>query len=236
MSTAPTAALARYTGLSEADLVSLARSGDEGAIRKLLQDNNQRLFRVARGVVRNDAEAEDIVQDTYVKALSSLSTFRSQSTFATWVTRIALNEAFGRIRRRRPTSDLAAIDEQLVAEGRVLMFPTVPVTENPESSMAREEIRRFLEKAVDDLPETFRLVFILRDIQGLSVEETASYLSVKPATVKTRLHRARGMMRDAFSEAMVQRFSDLYPFDGARCANMTDRVIARLKEQAATPD
>jgi len=212
---------------SDEELVALARQGSESAVRVLIKRNNQRLFRVARAVVRNDAEAEDVVQETYVRAFTRLDAFRGESQLATWLTRIALNEALGRVRRRRPTADLAELDAGAGHQG-VIMFPTLSPPA-ADAELARGQIREFLERAVDDLPDAFRIVFILRDIEEMSTEETAEQLSLKPETVKTRLHRARRLMRAAVEKRLAATFSELFPFDGARCDRMADRVIGRLR-------
>lgn len=207
-------------------LVDLARRRDEDAIRVLVQRYNRRLFRVARGIVRDDAEAEDVVQETYVRAFTNLGSFRGEAQLSTWLTRIALNEALGRMRRRRPTAELT---EPALNEGSLIMFPTSLMPAGPETEVARSQVRQILEHAVDGLPDLFRIVFILRDVEGLSVEETARHLAIKPETVKTRLHRARKLMRAAIEERLSAAFGDLFPFDGARCTGMADRVVARLR-------
>lgn len=218
-------------GLSEAELVELARQGGENAIRTLIERNNQRLFRAARSVLRNDGEAEDVVQETYVKAFTALASFRGEASFSTWLTRIALNEAVSRLRRRRRNSDLEALDQAVSADaGLVLLFPLSLVPLPADTEAARSEMRQILETAIDGLPEGFRTVFVLRDVEGLSTEETAEQLTLKPETVKTRLHRARRMLRAVLEEQMRGSFAELYPFDGARCANMADRVIAKLRQ------
>jgi RNA polymerase sigma-70 factor (ECF subfamily) len=213
-------------GYSDEELVDLARQGGENAVRALIKRNNQRLFRVARAVVRNDGEAEDVVQEAYVRAFTNLQTFRGDSRFTTWLTRIALNEALGRVRRQRSTAELSELD---AGGGSVIMFPTSLTPSGADSELARGQVRALLEKAIDDLPESFRLVFILRDLEEMSTEETANQLSLKPETVKTRLHRARNMMRKAIEKRLSATFSDLFPFDGARCERMADRVVERLR-------
>ena len=172
--------------LGDETLVELARRGDEDAIRILIKRHNQRLFRVARGVVRDDGEAEDIVQETYVRAFTSLESFRGEAQLSTWLTRIALNEALGRMRRRRPLAELAELDAGTGSdEGRLAMFQPSLVTPSPETEAARGQVRLVLEQAIDCLPELFRLVFILRDVEGMNIEETSAHLSIKPETVKT---------------------------------------------------
>jgi len=216
-------------GTGDEELVRLARAGNEDAVRLLVRRHNRRLFRMARAVVRDDAEAEDIVQETYVRAFTGLDGFRGGAQFSTWLTRIALNEALGRLRRRRPTAEIGEVEAAggLRAEG-VIMFPSSLMPPGGDSELARKEVREFLEQAVDELPEHFRLVFVLRDIEEMSVEETAEQLSLKPETVKTRLHRARRLMRATIEKRLSPSFCALFPFDGQRCANMADRVVERL--------
>ena len=217
--------------LSEAELVELARLGGENAIRTLIERNNQRLFRAARSVLRNDGEAEDVVQETYVKAFTALASFRGEASFSTWLTRIALNESVSRLRRRRKNSELEALDQAVSADsGLVSLFPLSLVPLPADTEAARQEMRQILETANDGLPEGFRPVFMQRDVEGLSTEETAEQLTIKPETVKTRLHRARRMLRAVLEEQMRGSFAELYPFDGARCAHMADRVIAKLRQ------
>ena len=214
---------------SDAELVDRAKAGDEQAIRAIVKRNNQRLFRSARAIVRNDAEAEDVVQATYVRAFINLATFREESQLSTWLTRIALNEALGRVRGRRAFTGLEEIDMQTrVPGGCVLPFPSSLSPIDPEAELARNQAKYLLEHAVDALPDEFRAVFVLREVEGLSTDETASVLGIKPETIKTRLHRARRMMRLSIEKQMTGAFSALFPFDGARCADMADRVIAAL--------
>jgi RNA polymerase sigma-70 factor, ECF subfamily len=209
------------------ELVGLVRRGDGEAFRIIMQRYNRRLYRVARGVVRDDAEAEDVVQEAYVRAYGALDTFRGESRLSTWLTRIVLNEAMGRLRRRRPTEELEALDAA-PQESRVVMFPGVNAMGDPEAAAARAEVRRLLERAVDELPDPFRLVFIMRDIDEMSIEETAAQLDIRPETVKTRLHRARKLLRHNLGEKLASVLKDTFPFEGARCARTTDAVMARL--------
>ena len=213
----------------EPELVALARRGNESAIRMIVQRYNRRLYRVARAVLRDDAEAEDVVQETYMKALANLGSFRHDAALATWLTRIALNEALGRRRRRNRRTDIEALDASERAEGSLIMFPVPLAPSNPEIEVSRRQVRDLLEKAVDALPEPFRIVFVLRDIEDLSIEETAKQLDLKPQTVKTRLHRARRLIRGRLDKALASAYFDLFPFDGARCVRMADKVIARLR-------
>ena len=213
--------------LSDPELVGLALAGDEAAVRTLVRRHNRRLFRVARGVVRDDAEAEDVVQEAYVRAFTNLSSFRGEAGFATWLTRIALNEALGRLRRRRPRADVAEIENVGPDDPRIVAFPAQPPA-TPEVEAGRAQVRGLLEQLIDGLPPFLRLVVILRDVEGMNTEETAVHLGIRPETVKTRLHRGRRLLRAAVIERLAGGFGDLYPFDGARCAGMAGRVLARL--------
>ena len=217
--------------LSDAELVPLARTGDEPAIRTIIQRHNRRLFRTARAVIRNDAEAEDVVQAAYVKAFTNLAAFRGEAELSTWLTRIALNEALGRVRARKNTTGLEEIDMQTTSPGgQLLQFPSSLPAADPETELSRSQARHLLENAVDELPDDFRAVFVLRDVEGMSTEEAASYLGIRPETAKTRLHRARRLMRQSIEKRLSGAFSALFPFDGARCAFMADRVIAALRQ------
>src|SRR3546814_9160087 len=155
-----------WSTLPDAGLVALARRGQRGAFRELMQRCNQRLFRVARAVVRDDAEAEDVVQEAYTHAFAGLSTFRGESSLSTWLTRIVLNEANGRLRRRRPSVDIATFEATPQEASRVVSFPNRFGSEDPAAAAARAQIRGLLEHAIDELPEAFRLVFVLRALEG----------------------------------------------------------------------
>jgi RNA polymerase sigma factor (sigma-70 family) len=216
-----------YLGLPEPELVAFARAGDHEAFRAIMTRCNQRLFRIARAVVRDEGEAEDVLQEAYARAFAAIGSFRGEAGVATWLTRIVLNEAHGRLRRRRPTVELDEI-EAAQESAQVLAFPNMGRSDDPEADAARAQIRRILERAVDDLPEAFRLVFILREVEELSAEETASHLNLKVETVKTRLHRARRRLREALDAQLADVMVGAYPFLGARCARITEAVLQRL--------
>ncbi|MBF9198060.1 RNA polymerase sigma factor [Microvirga sp. BT290] len=170
-----------------------------------------------------------MVQETYVRAFTHLDSFRGQAQLSTWLTRIAANEALGRLRRRRITlglKDIDAINDQGAA--RVIYLPSARQDGDPETSAAQAEVRRLLERAVDQVPEQFRMVFMLRDIKEMSVEETASHLGLRPETVKTRLHRARWLLRQSLDRTLSSAISDVLPCAGARCFRITQTVLERL--------
>jgi RNA polymerase sigma-70 factor (ECF subfamily) len=220
---------------ADADLVALVRQGSGAAFAAIMQRYNGSLYRVARGVVRDDAEAEDVLQEAYLRAYGALGEFRGEASLRTWLTRIVLNEALGRLRRRRPTEELEAIDRAVQSgDSRVIMFPGVNTPGDPESAAARAEIRRLLESAIDELPDNFRVVFILRDVEGMSIEDTADHLGILPDTVKTRLHRARRLLRATLQETLAPALQDAFPFLGTRCARVTEAVLTRLDLGPAT--
>ena len=228
-----TAAVLDYAALPEGKLVGFARAGDREAFRAIMQRCNQRLFRVARGLMRDEAEAEDVLQEAYARAFAAIAAFRGEAGIATWLTRIVLNEGHDRLRSRRATVELDEVEPAQVS-GQVLSFPGSSAA-NPEADAARAQIRRLIEVALDDLPEAFRLVFILREVEELSVEETAAHLGIRTETVKTRLHRARRRLRDALDSRLADVMVGAYPFLGARCARITERVLSRMALGATSP-
>jgi RNA polymerase sigma-70 factor, ECF subfamily len=210
----------------DAELVRRALTRDEAAVRAIMQANNRRLYRLARGILRNDAEAEDVVQDTYVRAFTHLEQFRGDSSLSTWLSRIAMNEALGRLRRQKPGVEWSEL-EKSAPQARIIPFPLAS-SDDPEKSMAQREIQHVVEHAIDELPEPFRLVFITRVIEGMNVEETAEILGLKPETVKTRLHRARNLLRDNVERKIGPVVMEAFPFAGRRCERLTEAVLTRL--------
>src|SRR5947199_1081399 len=151
------------TGAADAELIQRARSRDETAVRSIMQANNRRLYRIARGILRDDSEAEDVVQETYVRAFTHLDGFRGESSLGTWLARIAMNEALGRLRRRRtrPVNSLSSAE----LEAQIIQFPLSAAAEDPEKSMAQRQIQQVIEHAIDELPDPFRIVFVTRVIE-----------------------------------------------------------------------
>ncbi len=220
-----TAGKALPAATTESELIARARARDEVAIRAILQANNRRLFRIARGILRNDSEAEDVVQEAYVRALTHLDSFRGESSLSTWLSRIAMNEAMGRLRGRRPSLDLDSLPHESLA-AQIIPFPTA--VSDPEKSMAQRQIQEVVEHAIDRLPEPFRLVFITRVMEEMTVEETAELLGIKAETVKTRLHRARALLRQNVEKEIGPVILDAFPFAGRRCEHLTEAVLKRL--------
>jgi RNA polymerase sigma-70 factor (ECF subfamily) len=215
-----------YAGQDDAGLVRLVQAGDREAFRHVMKRCNQRLFRVARGMMNSDAEAEDVVQEAYVDAYDKIASFRGEASLLTWLTRIVLNEAYGRLRQRHVQVDIEHIEAAQMDPGNVIAFPNSAPTD-PAATLAREQVRRLLEKAIEALPEAFRVVYILREIEECSVEDTALALDLKPETVKTRLFRARRLLRTALQDSLANSLGDAFPFLGARC----DRIIARVLDR-----
>ena len=211
----------------DAELVRRALARDGIAFRTIMERYNRRLYRIARGILRNDSEAEDVVQEAYVSAFAHLQDFRGESSLATWLSRIAINEALGRLRRDRPAVELAVVEAQR-SDARIIQFPHTGASADPERTMAQRQILQLVERATDNLPEMFRIVFVTRVIEGMSVEETADLLGLRPETVKTRLHRARRLVRDQLDKQIGPVMMDAFPFAGRRCQRVTTAVMQRL--------
>ena len=214
-----------YEILDEPTLCALIAQRDAGAVRLVTTRNNQRLFRAAWSILRNRAEAEDAVQAAYLKAFAGIAGFEGRSALSTWLTRITINEALAR---------KAAADQRRAR----LENAAVPILDDyreklmrgshnapPDAELMRGQIRELLEQAIARLPEDFRPVFVLREIEGLSVEETADVLGLVPATVKTRHLRARRRLQQSLAPELKTALSGSFPFGGAHCAAMTARVI-----------
>ena len=182
---------------------------------------NQRLYRAARSILRDEAEAEDAVQQAYLNAFRSLDQFAERASLATWLTRIAVHEALARVRRRRRSTGVETMDIDLDQEFEA------PVPVDPERLAHTEEVRRLLESAIDTLPIAYRCVFVLREVEGLSTAETAESLSVSPDVVKTRLFRARAHLRQELYARTGHASAQAFAFAGDRC----DRMVSRVSEE-----
>lgn len=212
---------------ADMELARRAIARDGQAFMTIMQVHNQRLYRIARGIIRNDSEAEDIVQEAYVLAFAHLAKFRGESSLGTWLSRIVINEALGRLRTGRRKADmLRPIGDS--RDATVIQFPLPASVDDPERTMAQRQILNLVERATDNLPDIYRTVFVARVIEGLSVEETADLLGLRPETVKTRLHRARHLVRKQLHEQIGPVLLDAFPFAGRRCARLTTAVMGRL--------
>jgi RNA polymerase sigma-70 factor (ECF subfamily) len=217
-----------YNALTDVDLARRCAVRDRGAIRHVISSNNQRLFRTAWSILKSRPDAEDVVQAAYLSAFSKIESFEGRSALSTWLTRIVVNEALGRRRaeerRRRHLEQegVALLDNYREA----LMRGSD--AEAPDVGVAREQIRKLLEQAVADLPDHFRTVFVLREIEGLTSDETAEVLELPVATVKTRLFRSRGRLQEALAPEVAAVLNGAFPFAGSDCAAMTARVLREL--------
>lgn len=222
--------------LSDNELVRRAQQGDRAAFRAIMTQCNQRLFRVARSIVRDDHEAEDVLQEAYLRAFRAIASFRGEANVLTWLTRIVVNEARGRLRQRRDTVDIDQIEAAQRSTAQVIPFPSAGNFGATESAVESAHIRRLVEAAIDDLPDAFRTVFMLRDVDGCSIEETAATLDVRPETVKTRLHRARRMLRETLDQRLKATLADAFSFLGTACLAITDAVLSRLAAEGRLAD
>jgi RNA polymerase sigma-70 factor, ECF subfamily len=213
--------------LSDAELVARCLARDEAAVRVVTGRHNQRLFRIARSILGDASDAEDAVQDAYLKAFTGLERFRGESSFGTWLTRIAINEALSRLRRRRPTVEWeAAVEAELLVHSPQQAAST---GRDPESTMAHREIQSLLERSIDELPDAFRVVFVARFVEGMSIEETAALCGLRPETVKTRAFRARRRVRAGLQRRLGASLGEVFQFDGPRCERLTAAVLERLR-------
>jgi len=225
--TAP--ALQSLEKLSDLQLVPCIINRDPRAVRLVTQRNNQRLFRVAWSIVRNRSEAEDVVQETYVRAFAAIATFNGLSSLSTWLTRIAINEALARKRSsQRRAAALNANSILVLDEYREKLMDLRERRDTPEAALMRKQLAQLLERAIAMLPEAFRTTFVLREIEGLSVNETADVLQIPSVTVKTRYLRARKRLRQLLDPELRGALGDAFPFAGADCEALTAKVLHRL--------
>ena len=215
-------------GVHDESLVKRIVQGDQAAFEALMRRHNSRLYRVARAILKNESEAEDALQDAYLDAYRHIGEFRGNSAVGTWLTRIVVNHALMRVRKHKrdrvvvPFGDSASSDVT-PAEAEVADDTSEP----PPMTVIRGEIRRMLERRIDELPVAFRTVFVMRDVEDMTVEETAACLAIPPATVRTRLFRARALLRAALAREMDTETLNVFSFEGDRC----DRIVAKVLPQ-----
>ena len=225
----PTTALGG--SLTDEEVVRRVLAGDTALFEVLMRRYNQRLFRAARGIVRDDSEAEDAIQQAYVNAYFHLDQFEDRARFSTWLTRIAIHEALARARRGQAGSaaGIGAADAQ-AADRCHTGAPT------PEHQAFASELGRLLEAALDALPETYRVVFLLREIEGLSTAETGACLDIAEDTVKTRLYRARALLRRELSARAGAASAEAFRFDAARCDRVVAAAFSRIRTTTAASE
>jgi RNA polymerase sigma-70 factor, ECF subfamily len=217
--------------LSDSALISRIVSGDTCAFELVMRRYNRALYRTARSIVKDDAEAEDTLQDAYMQAYQSLARFRSESRLLTWLTRIVVNQAVARLRKSARRAEVISLDggmdyEQPAAEAAM----SIGQSESPDSAAMRAETRRLLERKIDELPEAFRTVFVLRALEEMTVEEVSAVLGIPEATVRTRYFRSRSMLREALSRELDFTLEEAFSFDGERC----DRIVAGVMKRVLT--
>ncbi len=219
--------------VSEAELARRIAGGDTRAFEALMRRCNRRLFRIARGILGNDSDAEDALQDAYLTAYLAMSGFRGDAKLTTWLARIVINQALTRLRKSRRAAEIIPIassdhdnlepEEERVPDDR---------RASPEDAALRAQLRALLERRIDALPAAFRTVFIMREVEEMTVEETAEALGIPEATVRTRLFRAKSLLRAGLAAEIDMTLPDAYAFDGVRC----DRIVCRVLERIARPN
>jgi len=214
-----------------------ARKGGSDLLAPIMRAHNQRMYRIARGILRNDAEAEDIVQDAFVKAFIELDSLREFESIGAWLSKITANLAISRVRQMKNHEHALATDVRLEDFRMEKSYRVLEMAHpSPERLAAMSDVRKLLEQEIDNLADGFREVFMLRAVEQMSVEETAEILDIKPETVKTRLHRAKTTLRKSLQEYLTAVSTAAFPFGGARCQRTTAAVLARLRGQAVPID
>jgi RNA polymerase sigma-70 factor (ECF subfamily) len=219
----------------DSELAARIGAGDHAAFEALMRQLNRQLFRVARSILKDDAEAEDALQEAYVTSYSAMSRFRSESTLSTWLTRIVINESLGRLRRQK--RERVVIPFSSEGHEEEPMNEAAPVDHakaSPEAAAWRAEIRNLLERKIDELPMAYRTVFTMRELEEMTVDETAQCLEIPAATVRSRLFRARGLLRESLAREIDVATADAFAFAGARCDRIVAGVLSRVS-RAANP-
>ena len=222
--------------VDDAELATLSGRGDHAAFEALMRRHNGKLFRIARATLGSDAEAEDALQDAYLDAYTHFGEFRGGAAVGTWLTRIVINRALMRLRSQRRHSVVVPIDGRPSGSPDDAEADVVDrMAESPPAAALRAEIRRVLERHIDGLPVAYRTVFVMREVEDMTVQETAEALSIPAATVRTRLFRARALLREAIARDLDVTIGDVYAFAGERCDRIVGRVLARLRQLQPAP-
>lgn len=226
---ASTAATINAEQLSDAELVGLVLAGDSDCFEHLMRRYNRRLFRAARAILRDDLEAEEVVQDGWVRAFQHLGQFEGRASFSTWAIRIVVHEALARARRRARNEEIDGMDEVQKSS-----IDALSSNVTPEQNASTTEIRALLEQSIDALPDTYRHVFVLRDVEEMSTQETAECLGITEDNVKMRLHRARAQLRRELYARAGATSTAAFQFMGDRCDRVTAAVMARIRSLAVS--
>ena len=216
--------------IPDSDVVRRVLEGDTASFELIMRRYNRRLYRIARGVLRNETDAEDVVQDAYIKAYENLGQFQGKGPLSAWLAKITVNKALGRLRGKDIFRGGISLDDPEEREEANYMADLISSMPSPEQSAARAELRRLMESAIDALPDAYRMAFILCGVEELSVAETADCLDVEPATVKTRYHRARKILQQHLSSLVDSTAAEVFPFDGERCDRIVSGVFRRLEK------
>jgi len=230
----PATTLVLNDKLADPELARWVAAGSHEAFAFLMRRYNQMLFRTARSILRDDAEAQDAVQDAYLLAYRAMGKFRGDAKLSTWLVRITVNESIARLRKRKRTAEVIRLDGEADLNSETTETDMKESsTERPESAASRAQMRKLLESKIDELPEAFRTVFVLRAVEEMSVEETAAALDIPDATVRTRFFRAKSLLRGSLSRELDLAYGDAFAFAGARCDRIVANVLARLKDLQA---
>ncbi len=216
--------------LSDIALVQQAVRGDDKAFEIIMRRNNRALYRAARSILQNDAEAEDAVQEAYLRAYQALDKFHGESRLTTWLTRIVINEALQKLRKHKQEAGTVSLENVVDLEMHLdtaSSGKTAP--DGPETAAMRAQTRKLLENKIDQLPSAFRTVFILRALEEMSVEETASCVGITEATVRTRFFRAKSLLRESLAKEIDMVFEDAFAFAGDRCDRIVGNVLERIR-------
>ena len=214
-------------GAPDAELAARAGQGEAAAFEALMRRHNRTLFRTARAILRDDAEAEDALQEAYLQAYRALPGFRAEARFTTWMVRIVANEALMRLRKQARRAEIVPLQSSATLEG-LNEIPDTDMNKTPEREAQRVEMRRLLEAQIDSLPDDYRAVFMLRAVEELTVEETSKVLGIPEATVRSRLFRARSLLREGLASRMDLACEEAFAFAGERCDRIVANVMKRL--------
>lgn len=216
--------------IDDASLAARVLAGDTAAFELVMRRHNRRLYRVARAMLRDAADAEDALQDAYLSAFQAMGNFRGEASLATWLSRVVVNQCLGRLRRQARRDNIVPIVSMGAAEEQEQAAMPSEDSETPDQALVRAELRAVLERKLDELPEAFRTVFVMRCVEELSVEETAQSLNIPEATVRSRHFRARSMLRESLAQDIDVAERDVFSFDGERCDRIVARVLERLRD------
>jgi RNA polymerase sigma-70 factor, ECF subfamily len=218
------------TDASDSELARRVARGETAAFEALMRRHNRTLFRTARAILRDDAEAEDALQEAYLHAYQAIGAFRGEAKLSTWLARIVANEALERLRKRARRAEILPLQPNAAPED--LDIPDTDMPKTPEREAEREQLRRLLEAQIDSLPGDYRTVFVLRAVEEMTVPETAAVLGIPQATVRSRLFRARSLLRESLASKIDVACEDAFAFAGERCDRIVANVLKKIGQAA----